>query len=86
MSVGAGHIVARALWTPTNSHPIRHAEIMITEEAIIDRGNIGSPHQNHNAKMVELVAELRYRFAVITQEVKPGCESVTQCNPRGVFR
>jgi hypothetical protein len=33
---------------------------MVTEEAIIDRGNVGSPHQNHNAKMVELVAELCY--------------------------
>jgi len=52
--------VARALWTATNSHPIRHAEVMVTEEAIVDRGNVGSPHQNHNAEMVELVAELCY--------------------------
>jgi hypothetical protein len=60
MSVGAEMAVARALWTATNSHPIRHAEVMVTEEAIVDRGNVGSPHQNHNAKMVELVAELCY--------------------------
>ena len=60
MSVDARDVVARALWTATSSHPIRHAEIMVTEEAIIDCGNVGSPHQNHNAKMVELVAELCY--------------------------
>ena len=60
MSVDVRDVAARALWTATNSHPIRHADIMVTEEAIIDRGNIGSPHQDHNAKMVELVAELCY--------------------------
>jgi predicted urease superfamily metal-dependent hydrolase len=80
MSVDAEHVVARAQWTATNSHPIGHAEIMVTEEAIIDRGNVGSPHQKHNAKMVELVAELCYRLAVITQEVEPRPRSTIQCN------
>jgi len=80
MSVGVDHVVARALWTATNSHPIRHAEIMVTGEAIIDRGNVGPPHQKHNAKMVELVAELRYRLAMITQEVEPRRRSTTQCD------
>ena len=78
MSVGVEHIVARAQWMLTNSNPIRHAEIMVTEEAIIDRGDVGSPHQNHNTKMVELIAKFRYRFAVITQEVKPRSGSTTR--------
>jgi hypothetical protein len=30
----------------TNDHPIGQAEFIVAEKPVVDRGNVGSPHQN----------------------------------------
>lgn len=51
---------------------------MITGETIVDCGNVGSPHQDHNAHIVKFVAELRDCLAVVTQEVESRLLSARQ--------
>lgn len=61
--------------TLTCSRPIGQAETVVADEAVVDCRDVGSPHQDQDAGIVEPVAKLRDRPAVVAQEVKSGVGS-----------
>lgn len=61
-----------------HQRPIGGAKTGVAEEAIVDHGDAGPPHQNDNSKVVEVVEEARNARAVVFEGVEP-VGSTSQC-------